>query len=140
MGPRPQQWGPGLAERRDEGGTADLDLGGVRLTDLDVRADASVVEVNLPADAGQLTLAVLSKAAAVTIRVPDGVAAWLRGEMDTPVLELDISRFQIEVLGREYRSADYEAARNRVDLPPCPMPARSTSSRSLYSWQRVRQA
>ena len=39
------------------GGAADLDLGGVRLTELDVRADGSVVEVILPAVAGQLTVA-----------------------------------------------------------------------------------
>ncbi len=97
-------------------GTADLDLGGVRLTELDVRADASVVEVSLPANAGQLTVDVLSKGAAVTIRVPHGVAAWIRGEEDIPELALDIARFPIVVLGREYRSADYDTARNRVDL------------------------
>lgn len=98
------------------GGIVDLDLGGVRLTELDVRADASVVEVSLPADAGHLIVAVLSKAAAVTIRVPPGVAAWIRGEKDIPELELDIARFPIVAFGREYRSADYDIARNRVDL------------------------
>ena len=99
-----------------KGGTADLDLKGVRLTELDVRADASVVEVSLPSEAGQLTVAVESKGAAVTIRVPDGVAAWIRSEKDILGLDLDVARFPIVVFGREYRSADYDTARNRVDL------------------------
>ena len=99
-----------------KGGTADLDLGDVRLTDLDVRADGSVVEVSLPAGAGHVTVAVLSKASAVTIRVPDGVAAWLHGERDTPELDVDLARFPVAEPGRGHRSADYDTAHNRVDL------------------------
>ncbi len=116
-------WDLGLNDRvpvslsvHTRGGTADLDLRGVRLTELDVRADGSVVEVSLPGDAGQFTVAVQSKGAAVTIRVPDGVAAWVHSEKDIPELDLDIARFPIEVFGREYRSADYDTAPNRVDL------------------------
>ena len=116
-------WDLGLNDRvpvslsvETKGGTAHLDLSGLRLTELDVRADASAVEVGLPADAGQVTVAVESRAAAVTIRVPDGVAAWLHGEEDISGFELDIARFPVVVPGREYRSADYDTARNRVDL------------------------
>jgi hypothetical protein len=92
LGSRPQVGVPVSLSVDIRGGTADLDLGGVRVTELDVCADASVVEVSLPADVGQLTVAVLSKAAAVTIRVPHGVAAWIRGEKDIP--ELDIAHFR----------------------------------------------
>ncbi len=99
-----------------KGGTAHLDLGRVRLTELDVRADASAVEVSLPADPGRLTVTVQARNAAVTIRVPDGVAAWLRSDKDIPELDLDIARFPVAVVGREYRSPDYDTARNRVDL------------------------
>ena len=99
-----------------KGGVADLDLSRLRLTELDVCADASAVDVSLPTDAGHVTVVVQSKAAAVTIRVPDGVAAWIRGETDIPGLELDIARFPIVLSGGGYRSADYDTARNRVDL------------------------
>ena len=52
----------------------------------------------------------------MTIRVPDGVAAWLHGQEEVTGFELDIAQFPVVVPGREYRSADYETARNRVDL------------------------
>ena len=116
-------WDLGLNDRipisltvETKNGTAHLDLSGLRLTKLDVRADASVVEVSLPTDAGHFTVAVESKVAAVTIRIPVGVAAWVRSDKDIPGLQLDIARFPVAVLGREYRSADYDTAVNRVDV------------------------
>ena len=96
--------------------TADLDLAGVKLTELTVRANSSLVKITLPLDAGLTTVALESKAAAVTVRIPDGVTAWIRGERDIPELSLDVTRFPIVVGFREYRSTDYDTATNRVEL------------------------
>jgi uncharacterized membrane protein len=116
-------WNVGLNARlplslsvETKGGTANLDLRQTRLTTLDVLADGSLVEVSLPADAGRLRVAVESRAAAVTIRIPEGLAAWLHSDREIPELEVDTDRFQVGVDGREHRSADYDTAANLVDL------------------------
>jgi uncharacterized membrane protein len=116
-------WDLGISERipvslsvESAGGTADLDFEGIRLADLDVRADGSTVAVSLPSNAGLMTVAVQSGASAVTVHIPAGVAAWIRGEEDIPELEVDSVRFPVVVIGREYRSPDYDTAANRVEL------------------------
>lgn len=116
-------WDLGLSARiplslrvETTGGTAALDLGGLRLTGLDVEADGSSVEMRLPADAGETTVVIGSKAAAVIIHVPDGVAAHIHSAKDTPELDLDVARFPMVVHQRDYRSADYERSSNRVDI------------------------
>jgi uncharacterized membrane protein len=98
------------------GGVADLELGDLGLTDLDVRADGSAVEIGLPAAAGRTTVAVESKAAAVIVRIPDGVAAWIRGDNDGTALDVDVARFPVVVEGGGYRSANYAESRNRADV------------------------
>jgi hypothetical protein len=104
-----------------KGGTGELDLGGVQVTDLDVKADGSSIEIRLPAAAGATTVAVESKAAFVSLVIPPGVAARIHSPKDIPELELDVARFPVVVDRREYRSADYERSRNRVDIAAASM-------------------
>ncbi len=116
-------WDLGLTRRipvslavETKAGTADLDLDELQLTQLDIRADASTVRARLPAGAGVLRVAVVSKAAAVTLQIPDGVAVWVHSETDIPELELDLARVPATVDLREWRSVDYDTAPDRVDL------------------------
>jgi len=99
-----------------KGGMGELELDGVRLTDLDVRADGSSIDIRLPADAGVTTVAVESKAALVSVHIPVGVAARIHSPKDIPELILDDERFPAVLERREYRSADYDDAPNRVDI------------------------
>jgi uncharacterized membrane protein len=98
------------------GGTADLDLEGVHVRELDVRADGSSVEIRLPADAGAMTVELESKAALVSVHIPDGVAARIHSEKEVPGLSLDVARFPSVVDRREYRSSNYDRSPNRVDI------------------------
>jgi uncharacterized membrane protein len=116
-------WDLGLNDRvpvslsvETRGGTARLDLERLRLIELDVEADGSLVDISLPTDPGRLNVAVQARASAVTIRVPEGVAAWFRSDTDIPELDLDVARFPVAVAGREYRSADYDTAHHRVHV------------------------
>lgn len=101
-------------------GMADLDLEDVRLTDLDLQANASSVEIGLPTAAGQTTVRVHARAAVVVVRIPHGVAAWIRGERDMFELEVDVARFPMLVDHREYRSASYGESQNRVEVSVSP--------------------
>jgi hypothetical protein len=44
------------------------------------------------------------------------VAAWIRAENASSTVELDVQRFSIVEDGQEYRSVDYDAATNRVEI------------------------
>lgn len=102
------------------GGIADLDLADVRLTDLDLQAKSSSVEIGLPTAAGRTTVHVDARAAVVVVRIPDGVAAWIRGERDMFELEVDVARFPMLVDHREYRSPSYGESHNRVEVSVSP--------------------
>jgi uncharacterized membrane protein len=119
----PVDWDLGLNRRiplslsvDTRGGAADLDLVDVRATELDVRADGSAVDIRLPAVAGATTAAIESKAAAVIVRIPHGVAARIHSPSETPALDVDVERFPVVVYQREYRSPDYDRSGNRVDI------------------------
>jgi uncharacterized membrane protein len=107
------------------GAVVALDLEEVRLADLDVRAKGSSVEIGLPSTAGRTAVGVTARGAVVVVRIPGGVAAWIRGDRELFELDVDVERFPVVADHREYRSTDYAEARNRVEI------AVSSSSGSL---------
>jgi len=93
---------------------ARLDLRELRVTDLCLETGASSTEVILPARAGHSRARVEAGAAAIRVRVPEGVAASIRFQGALASVEVDQQRFPRS--GDAYRSPDYEGAEHRVDL------------------------
>jgi hypothetical protein len=93
---------------------ARLNLRDLRVTDLRLETGASSVEVILPAQAGHSRARVQAGAAAISFRVPEGVAASIRFQGALASVDVDQHRFPRS--GDVYRSPDYERAEHRVDL------------------------
>ena len=94
------------------GGRGTLDLKHLRIQRLELTCPGSLVELTLPAAAGHTAVEIHGSGAMVVVRVPEGVAAWIRG---TGAMEVDLERFPLGA-GGDYRSPDFETARNRVDI------------------------
>jgi hypothetical protein len=118
---RPSRWTVGLSGevpldlKVDAGASkAVLDLGGLRLRDLDLQTGASETQVRLPRAAGVTTVKAQTGAAALTLEVPAGVAARIRTRMALGSTHVDTARFPAS--GDGYASPDFATAPNRVDI------------------------
>jgi len=118
---RPSRWTVGLTTevpldlKIDAGASrAVLDLGGLRLRDLDLQTGASETRVLLPRTAGVTTVKAQTGAASLTLEVPAGVAARIRTRMALGSLKVDEGRFPAS--GNGYESPDFATAANRVDI------------------------
>jgi hypothetical protein len=100
------------------GGVSGLvaDLHGLRLGSLSLEGGASRVKVVLPAPSGTVSVVILGGASNVTIRRPEGVAAWLRVSGGTTNLKFDDRRIsavggELDLRDRVYDSANcYDVA------------------------------
>jgi hypothetical protein len=95
-------------------GESHVDLSEMKVEDLRLKTGASSTEMTLPARAGKTRVKVSSGAAAVVLRVPDGVAARIAVESGLAGVKVDTSRFPRS--GGGYQSADYDRAENSVDI------------------------
>jgi len=91
-----------------------LSLGELKVRDLRVKTGASSTTIDLPAGEGFTRLHVESGAAAVKIRVPQGVAAWIQVKSALAGIRVDRMRFPQAAGG--YRSTDYDGAANKVEI------------------------
>jgi hypothetical protein len=91
-----------------------IDLSGLRVTDVSVQTGASSTTLTLPAASGMTHLKVGSGAASVNVKVPDGVAARIRVQSGLAGITIDQARFPRQ--GDLYLSPDYGSAQNRVDI------------------------
>jgi hypothetical protein len=91
-----------------------LDLGEVPLRSLRINTGASDTLVRLPRAAGETRVRADSGAASITIEVPPGVAARVRGRMALGSTQVDESRFPRS--GSGWESPDYASAANRVEI------------------------
>ena len=94
-----------------------LELGGLRLTELDIRVTAASLDVFLPAHNGAVRVRVDAKAGSVDVHVPSSVAASIACEpsMSGAVL-VDTTRFPMVDPDRLYRSPEFETAVARVKV------------------------
>jgi len=104
---------PLILEVKTGASDARIDLRELKVTDLKIEVGASSLDVTLPA-AGRVSAQIKAGAADVKVRVPEGVAARIRGVVGVGTLNVDESRFPYH--GNVRQSPDYEAATNRVDL------------------------
>jgi hypothetical protein len=99
-------------------GQLDADLSALQLQRLRVELGAGQASIRMPG-AGQTTAEIQAGAAGLTVEIPQGVAARIVSERGLGNLEVDTVRFPSvsENAGRgEYRSPDYDTARDRLDL------------------------
>ena len=91
-----------------------LNLSTLRVTALSLKTGASATEITMPAQAGLTRARIESGAASVKVRVPDGVAARIYGQMGLGALDVDTRRFPWRA--GAYESDDFATAANRVEL------------------------
>ena len=103
---------------RVETGAADaeLDLTGLRLTELRLRTGASETRVILPAAAGATEVDAEGGATTIRFRVPDGVAARVRSSLVLGSSDIDTVRFPRTAAGDAWESPGFATATNRVEI------------------------
>ena len=92
-----------------------LDLRDLQVAELHVQSGASSTRVTLPAVAGHTRACIRVGAAAVDVRVPEGVAASIRVRGALAGISVDAKRFP-PLDGDTYRSPDYEMAAHRAEI------------------------
>ena len=97
-------------------GAADvkLDLRDLKLSELNVNAGATDVEIVMPASAGDVTANINAGAANIIVTIPPGVSAKIKKHTGVSSFAIDAGRFPLT--GDVYVSPDFEAAKNRVTV------------------------
>jgi len=93
---------------------ARLALGDLQVRELLLKTGASSTTIDLPERAGHTRVTVESGAAAVKIRVPQGVAAFIVVRSTLAGVHVDTTRFPESAAG--YRSADFDSAPHTVEI------------------------
>jgi hypothetical protein len=91
-----------------------LSLTDLKVQELSIKTGASSTTVDLPRAAGFTRVQVESGAAAVKLRVPQGVAASIQVKSALAGIHVDKSRFPLSAAG--YASPDYAGAANKVEI------------------------
>ncbi len=90
-----------------------LDLSDLRIPELELHTGASETAVRMPA-AGRTAVRVECGLASISVEVPTGVAARIRGRLALGATDVDESRFPRS--GRDWQSPDYDTAADAIDL------------------------
>ena len=93
---------------------ADLDLSGLKVTDLHLESGAADTRVRFPREAGATRARIKAGAASVKLTVPEGVAAHITSAVAIGSFDVDTRRFPRS--GAAYESPDYATAANKLDL------------------------
>jgi hypothetical protein len=91
-----------------------LDLGDLKVTDLNIDTGASKTELTLPANAGSTHVDIDTGASSLKVNVPAGVSASIRVKSGIASVAIN-ARFP-RLDGGLYQSPDYGTASNRVDM------------------------
>jgi hypothetical protein len=95
-------------------GKTTLDLTSVAVTDLSIQTGASSTDVLLPSSAGLTRVEARGGAASMSFKVPDGVAARIRGTAGLASITVDENRFPSR--GGVWESDGYDEATDKVEL------------------------
>jgi hypothetical protein len=99
----------------DSGASASiLDLGDLKVTELDIDTGASSTEISLPANAGSTHVDIDTGASSLKVSIPAGVAASIR--VKSGITSINIAPRFPRLDGGLYQSSDYATAVNRVDM------------------------
>ncbi|NLE44071.1 MAG: cell wall-active antibiotics response protein [Chloroflexi bacterium] len=91
-----------------------LDLSDLQVSDLRLQTGASSTQITLPEHAGDTHVEVHGGAAAIEIRVPEGVAARIRTSGRLSGIRVNAGRFVRD--GALYESPEFGEAANRVEI------------------------
>jgi hypothetical protein len=93
---------------------ATLDLSDLRIPEVYLKSGANSTDIRLPSNSGLTRVRISSGAASVNLHIPQGVAAQVNSRSGLSSINVDTQRFP--KAGQSYRSLDYEAAANKVDI------------------------
>lgn len=105
---------PMLVDLETGAGENRIDLSTVKAEEINLKTGASSSDLTLPANAGRTKVKISSGAAAVVIRVPDGVAANISVQSGLAGIKIDERRFPRS--GSGYTSPDYTQAPNVAEI------------------------
>jgi hypothetical protein len=91
-----------------------LDLGDLKISELELHTGASRTEVHLPADAGFTKVNVEAGVAEVVLHVPEGVAASIKLDTGLTSKNINLARFPQGGIG--YESPDFATAANKIQI------------------------
>jgi hypothetical protein len=99
-----------------EAGAADMnfDLSQTRVISFRLQTGASSVKIRLPEKAGETRAEIHGGATSISIQVPPEVAARIR--IDGGLSSSDVDQTRFPKSGNVYQSANYEKAKNKVDM------------------------
>lgn len=93
---------------------ATLDLSDLLISEVYLKSGANATDIRLPSNSGLTRVRISSGAASVNLHIPQGVAAQISSRSGLSSINVDTQRFP--KAGQNYRSLDYEAAANKVDI------------------------
>jgi hypothetical protein len=104
-----------LSLKIDSGASASiLDLGDLKVTDLDINTGASSTVLTLPANAGNTHVDIDTGASSLKVSIPSGVAASIR--IKSGIASVNVNPRFPRIDGGLYQSPDFSTAANRVDV------------------------
>lgn len=122
LNPRGLEWDLALNPKvstslKYEGGASEtqMDLSGIKLTDLEINTGASSTDVVLPPPNGTMRVTVHSGAASVKLHLPPGVPAEIRGTMGLGLLDIDLARIPDRGSG-VHQSDNFANAMDRIEM------------------------
>jgi hypothetical protein len=96
-------------------GMLDLDLGDLRVVDLDFDGGVGTSKLTLPANAGHVRAKISGGVGTLTLQIPEGVAASIRTTGGIGTISVNRERFP-RVGEHRYESPDYATAENKIEM------------------------
>lgn len=91
-----------------------IDLTDLKVTQLKIDTGASSTNIHLPQNAGYTQVSGSSGAAALTLHIPEGVAARIRTQGGLASIQIDQTRFPL--VEGAYQSPNYASAENKAEI------------------------
>lgn len=96
-------------------GALDLDLRGMRVTEMTMDGSVGTTQLITPGSAGFTRVKLEGGVGSTTVRIPDGVAAQIQTEAGLGSINVNETRFP-KIGDHFYRSANYDTAENKVEI------------------------
>jgi hypothetical protein len=93
---------------------SEIDLTGLRVRELDLKAGAADIDVRFPENAGYTDVSINAGAVDLDLVVPQGVAA--RITVDSGVSSINVDEGRFPKAGDRYESTDFDSTENRLVL------------------------
>jgi hypothetical protein len=95
-------------------GNVDIDLSGLKVTQLDLSGGVGNTSVTFPATSGTTRASIDSGVGNIRVRIPEGVGARVR--IDKGLGNLNVRNNRLSRSGNDYVSSNYDTAANKLEL------------------------